>query len=187
MSDPWIYTTLRSTGLVLASACLLAQSACGSQPRDQEQAEAVAAADEEERGENPHLNASDLCALVPLRDVVAAAGGTDPARTEVGASAPASCRYFFNVPDPSGSRQASAALQMLSDFSMEKMGAGATAQDVPGLGDEAWAKPFADSYLLYARRGDLVFSVNVSGVRDERRAETANAVARVVLAALGPG
>jgi hypothetical protein len=75
---------------------------------------------------------------------------------------------------------------MLSDFSMEKRGAGATAQDVPGLGDEAWAKPFADSYLLYARRGDLVFSVNVSGVRDEHRAETANAVAKAVLAALAP-
>ena len=66
------------------------------------------------------------------------------------------------------------------------MGAGANAQDVAGLGDEAWAKPFTDSYLLYARRGDLVFSVNVSGVREERRAETANAIAKVVLAALRP-
>ena len=186
MSDPWIHTTLRGTGLVLASVCLLAQTACGSQPPDQEQAETVAAADEEERGENPHLNASDLCALVPLRDVVAAAGGTDPARTEVGASVPASCHYFFSVPDGSGARQAAAELQMLSDFRMEKMGAGATAQDIAGLGDEAWAKPFTDSYLLYARHGDLVFSVNVSGVRDENRAETANAVAKVVLAALAP-
>lgn len=128
MSDPWVHTTLRGTGLVLALACLLAQSACDSPPRDE--AEAVAAADEEERGENPHLNASDLCAIVPLRDVVAAAGGIDPVRSEAGASQPASCHYFFDVPDPSGARQAAAALQMLDGFSLERMGAGDAAQDI---------------------------------------------------------
>jgi hypothetical protein len=177
----------RATGLVLALVCLLMQGACDSAPPDQESAAAEAdEADEGESGENPYFNADDLCALVPLQDVVAAAGGTEPVRSETGTSAPASCHYFFDVPDPYGARQAGAALQMLSDFRLEKMGSGDDAVDIPGLGDEAWATPFTDSYLLYARRGDLVFSVNVSGVRDERRAETARAVAEVVFAALAP-
>lgn len=185
MSDAGFRTTFRGSGLVLALGCLLTQGACDSAPPDQAPA-AAAAADEEERGENPYLNADDLCALVPLPDVVAAADGTEPVRSEAGTSPPASCDYFFDVPDPYGARQAGASLQMLDGFGLERMGAGDEAQDIFGLGDEAWAKPFTDSYLLYARSGDLVFSVNVSGVRDERRAETARAVAEVVIAALAP-
>jgi hypothetical protein len=185
MRDIGFRTRLHGTGLVLALVCPLIQGACDSAPPDR--APATAEADEEETGENPYLNADDLCALVPLQDVVAAAGGTEPTRSEAGTVPPASCDYFFDVPDPYGARQAGAALQMLDGFGLEKMGAGDAAQDIPGLGDEAWAKPFTDSYLLYARRGDLVFSVNVSGVRDEGRAATARAVAEVVLAALAPG
>jgi hypothetical protein len=38
--------------------------------------------------------------------------------------------------------------------------------------------------VLYARRGNLVFSLNVAGVRDDARPAVARAIAEVVLAKL---
>jgi hypothetical protein len=75
----------------------------------------------------------------------------------------------------------SATLQMLDGFSMERMGAGANAVDVSGVGDEAWSRSFTDTYLLYARRGGLVFSINVAGGNSETWPDQARAIAEVVL------
>lgn len=179
--------TAGSPGLALPFIVMLS-TACDSAPPDGagDEAGAVEEAMDEEPGENPYWNAGDLCSLVPLQDVAAAAGGNEPMRTEAGTSSPSSCDYFFEVPDPYGPRQARASLQMLSDFRLERIGVGDAAEDVPGLGDEAWASPHTDSYLLYARRGNVVFSVNVAGVRDENRARTARAVADVVITKLPP-
>lgn len=132
---------------------------------------------------NPYLEADDLCELLPVAQVAAAAGGSDPLTTETGSFPPASCRYFFDVSTPSGSRQSSATLQMLDSFSLERTGTGDRALDIAGLGDEAWARQFTDSYILYARRGDLIFSVNASGVNVDQ-AKIARAIAELVLAEL---
>jgi hypothetical protein len=70
---------------------------------------------------------------------------------------------------------------MLDGFSMERMGAGANAVDVGGVGDEAWARSFTDTYLLYARRAGLVFSVNIGGGNSESWPEQTRAIAEVVL------
>jgi hypothetical protein len=130
---------------------------------------------------NPHLNAADLCALVPASSVAEAAGGVEPLSSAADAGPPASCQYRFNVPAGTGARQMSATLQMLDGFSMERMGAGANAVDVAGVGDEAWSRSFTDTYLLYARRGGLVFSINVAGGNSETWPDQARAIAEVVL------
>jgi hypothetical protein len=146
-----------------------------------EEGDASAEATEETVAENPYLDAADLCALVPLSEVAEAAGGIEPLSSEADAGPPASCRYRFDVPEGTGVRQVSATLQMLDGFSMERMGAGANAVDVGGVGDEAWARSFTDTYLLYARRAGLVFSVNVSGGNSENWPEQTRAIAEVVL------
>jgi hypothetical protein len=138
----------------------------------------------EERGENPHLNADNLCALVPIAQVAAAAGGGEPFRAEPRSGPPASCRYFFDVPDAYRPRHASATLQMLSDFGLERIGAGAAATDIAGLGDEAWARSHTDSYLLYAKRGNLVFSVAVAGMSEDAWPDAARSIGEAVLATL---
>ena len=174
---------INELGVPLVVLALLALPGCKDEPSGDEDV-VSAGADEQQSGENPYLEADNLCELVPVGDVAAAAGGTEPFRTEAGTSPPASCRYFFDVPGPSGPRNASASLQMLSDFGLERTGAGEAAVDVAGLGDEAWARPHTDSYVLYVRRGNLVFSVNVAGVEEEDRPDAARAIAGVVLAAL---
>ena len=174
--------------MLLPALALLALSGCGGEQSDQttDDVPAVTESEEQPSGENPYWNAPNLCELVPVQDVVSAAGGTEPTRAEPGTSSPpASCRYFFDMPDPYGPRNASATLDMISGgFGLERTGAGSAAQDVAGLGDEAWARPHTDSYLLYARRGNLVFSLNIAGVRDDARPAVARAIAEVVLAKL---
>jgi hypothetical protein len=154
---------------------------CGGDNSSAEEDDASAAATEETVAENPHLDAADLCALVPQAAVAEAAGGIEPISSEANPGPPASCRYLFNVPEGTGSRQMSATLQMLSGFSMERMGAGANAVDVAGVGDEAWSRSFTDTYLLYARRAGLVFSVNVAGGNSANWPDQARAIAEVVL------
>lgn len=166
---------------------LPALAGCGGEQSEQTDDEVPEAAQsgEEPAGDNPYINAANLCELVPVQDVAAAAGGTEPLRTEAGTPPPASCRYFFEVPDQYGARQASATLDMISGgYNLERTGAGSEAQAIAGLGDDAWAREHTDSYLLYARRGNLVFSLNVAGLRDEARPAVARAIAEVVMAKL---
>jgi hypothetical protein len=171
--------------LSLGLLVLLLVSCTSERPEDDgalsSESEELAA---EGQGENPHLNADNLCGLVPVAQVAAAAGGREPLREEPGSGPPASCRYFFDVPDGSGVRHASATLQMLSDFGLERIGAGAAATDIAGLGDEAWARSHTDSYLLYARRGNLVFSVSVAGMNESAWPDAARAIGEVVLGTL---
>ena len=87
----------------------------------------------------------------------------------------------MGVSDPYGARSASATLQMLDGYDLERMGAGDTAMDIEGLGDEAWARSHTDTYILYVRRGSLVFSVNVSGGSEEAWPQAARSVAEVAL------
>jgi len=166
--------------LAAALLALLSVTGCGGgdEPAGEE---AVVQTESEDQplGENPYLEVDDLCARVPVEDVAAAAGGIEPLRSEQGTFGPASCRYFFDVADPSP-RQASATLQMLSGFGLERIGAGERATDITGLGDEAWAHALTDVYLLYVSRGDVVFYVSVA----DDKPEVAEAIARVVLAAL---
>lgn len=176
MRDPAI-----RCGIVVAAAFATLTVACDNEPAVEDDTASVAE-EEEVVGTNPHIDAADLCALVPLADVVAAVGGTEPTRAETGAFAPASCRYFFNLEDPSyGQRQMSASLQMLENYRLERMGAGEAALDVTDVGDEAWAKSFTDSYLLYASEGPLVFSINVGGGNSDRWPDLARSIAGVVL------
>jgi hypothetical protein len=153
---------------------------CGDNSSAEED-DASADATEEAVAENPHLNAADLCALVSVSDVAEAAGGIEPLSSEADAGPPASCRYLFDVPEGTGARHMSATLQMLNGFSMERMGAGANAVDVDGVGDEAWSRSFTDSYLLYVRRAGLVFSVNTAGGNSENWPAQTRAIAEVVL------
>jgi hypothetical protein len=173
----WPRALARSVLLIPASLLLVA---CGDKSSADDDSP-DAGVTEETVGENPHLNAADLCALVPLSEVAAAAGGIEPLSSEADAGPPASCRYRFSVPEGTGARQMSATLQMLDGFGLERMGAGANAIDVSGVGDEAWARSFTDSYLLYARRGGLVFSVNTGGGNSENWPEMTRAIAEVVL------
>lgn len=171
---------------LFACVVLIAVAACGAEQSDQsdEAAPDAAVTEEDASGENPYFSAANLCELVSVQDVAAAAGGIEPLRTEPGTPPPASCRYFFDAPDAYGPRNASATLEMMTDFDLERTGSGSAAQDVPGLGDESWARPHTDSYVLYTRRGNLVFNINVAGVRDEARATTARAIAELVLTKL---
>jgi len=146
-----------------------------------EAGDASAEATAETVAENPYLDAADLCALVPVSEVAEAAGGIEPLSSEADAGPPASCRYQFDVHEGTGVRHMSATLQMLDGFSMERMGAGANAVDVAGVGDEAWSRSFTDSYLLYARRAGLVFSVNTAGGNSENWPDQTRAIAEVVL------
>ncbi|MGH7503943.1 MAG: hypothetical protein ACREL7_19610 [Longimicrobiales bacterium] len=165
---------------VAAAFTVLSLAGCGEAPAVEEDM-APAGAEDSAGGANPHIDAADLCALVPLADVAQAAGGTEPLRSETGERAPASCRYFYDVADPYGARQASATVQMLDGYSLERMGAGNAAIDVAGVGDEAWARSHTDTYLLYTRRGPLTFSVNVAGGNSDNWPQMARAVAEVVL------
>ena len=164
-------TVTAITALILAG--------CGGETPDVEEDMGADPPDAVTEGPNPHLEAADLCALVPLSDVAQAAGGTG-SETETSARTPASCRYFFDVPEGTGQRQASATVQMLDGYGLERTGHGDSAIDVPGVGDEAWAVSHTDSYLLYTRRGPLVFSVNVAGGNSDRWPDMARAVAGVV-------
>jgi hypothetical protein len=188
MTQSRVHASTARFSRLLTAVALLALSGCGGEQSEQtgDDAPAVTRSEEESSGENPYWDATNLCELVPVQDVVSAAGGTEPMRAEPGTSPPpASCRYFFDMPDPYGPRNASATLHMISGgFGLERTGAGSAAQDVAGLGDEAWARAHTDSYLLYARRRDLAFSLNVAGVRDDARPEVARAIAGVVLAKL---
>lgn len=133
---------------------------------------------------NPHIDA-DICALIPLEDVIAAAGAVGPGETEASNSVPTSCRYLFRLPETPSQPQASASIQMLDDFELERLGAGDRAEDVAGLGESAWALPFTDSYVLHVQRGDLVFSVNVASTGDDAQEPViARAIAELVLALL---
>jgi hypothetical protein len=133
---------------------------------------------------NPHIDA-DICALIPLEDVIAAADAIGPGETEASNSTPTSCRYLFRLPETASQPQASASIQMLDGFELERLGAGDRAEDVSGLGDSAWALPFTDSYLLYVQRGDLVFSVNVASTGDDAQEPViARAIAELVLGLL---
>jgi hypothetical protein len=165
---------------VLLVPVSLLLTACGDNSSTEDD---VASAEEAEEtvGANPYFDAADLCTLVPLSEVVTAAGGIEPTSSEADGGPPASCRYRFEVPEGTGARQMSASLQMLDGYGLERIGAGADAIDVAGLGDEAWARPFTDSYLLYASRGDLVFSLNVAGGNSENWPGMARAIAEVVL------
>jgi hypothetical protein len=162
---------------------LLALPACGEE-RPNEDGAIDDAEDEQAFGVNPYLETEDLCALVTVEQVAAAAGGIEPLRGEKGTFGPASCRYFFDVPDPYGPRQASATLQMLSDFGLERIGAADAAIDVADLGGDAWAREHTDTYILYVRDEALVFSVNVAGGRDANWPEAARRIAELVLAEL---
>jgi hypothetical protein len=162
---------------------LLALPACG-EDRPNEAGSIDDAEDEQAFGENPYLQSEDLCSLVTVEQVAAAAGGIEPLRSEKGTFGPASCRYFFDVPDPYGPRQGSATLQMLSDFGLERIGAASAAIDVAGLGGDAWAREHTDTYLLYVRDEALVFSVNVAGGSDANWPEAARKIAELVLAEL---
>ena len=173
----WPRVLARSVLLIPVSLLLVACGDKSSADDDGPSAEGT----EETVAENPHLNATDLCALAPLSEVAAAAGGIEPLSSEADAGPPASCQYRFNIPAGTGSRQMSVTLQMLDGFGLERMGAGANAIDVAGVGDEAWARSFTDSYLLYARRAGLVFSVNTGGGNSENWPETTRAIAEVVL------
>jgi hypothetical protein len=172
--------TRSAIGFVTAGAfTVLTLAGCGDAPAVEE--DTVPAATEDETAvANPHINAADLCALVPLADVAQAVGGTDPLRSETGESAPASCRYFFDVADPYGAQHVSATVQMLEGYDLERMGSGNAAIDVAGVGDEAWAVSHTSSYILRTRRGPLVFSVNVAGGNSDRWPQMARAVAEVV-------
>jgi hypothetical protein len=161
--------------VIAAAFTVLTLAGCGGEAPELEEDMAADAPEDAADGPNPHVNAADLCALVPLADVAQAAGGTGT-RTETGARAPASCRYFFDTTDPS-SRQASATVQMLEGYSLERTGHGDRAIDVTGVGDEAWAVSHTDSYILYTRRGPLTFSVNVGGGNSDRWPDMARAVA----------
>ncbi|HSM59378.1 MAG TPA: hypothetical protein VK849_01220 [Longimicrobiales bacterium] len=170
----------------LLAALLAASAACGGDapPPDAAESGEDAGEVEESFGTNPYWDAGDLCALVPLADVAEAAGGIEPFSAEADETPPVSCRYFFDAPDPSGPRSTSATLQMLDGYGLERIGAGDSAIDVDGVGDEAWGHLLPDTYILYARRGDLVFSVNVAGGGEEEWPEMARSIAEVVLAHL---
>jgi len=176
-----------STTLALL-AVVFALSGCGETQTEgpTRQTPRPAEAEPAEFRENPYLQ-GDLCALLPLEAVMAAAGGTEPISSEGDASPRASCRYVFRYKAPSGlSVQAGATIQMLNGFELERESAGEAAHDVPDLGDDAWGRAHTDSYILYARRGDLVFSVNVGGNIEGERPRVARAVAALVLAKLKP-
>lgn len=132
-------------------------------------------------GENPYLDA-DLCSLIPLDAVTEAAGGAGPIETEPSDSPPASCRYTLELPEGTFPSTASIDIQMLSDFELERIGAGDDAVDVAGVGDEAWEHPHTDTLVLYVRRGDLVFWVAAAGGGDWTA--MTRGVAELVLATL---
>lgn len=132
-------------------------------------------------GENPYLDAK-LCSLISLQAVTQAAGGVDPKDAQPSDSPPASCRYRFGLPVGTFPSTAAIEVEMLSDYKLERAGAGASARDVAGIGDEAWERAHTDSLVLYVRRGDLVFRVIAAGGGDWT-AMTRN-VAKLVLATL---
>ena len=172
----------KRSGIEAATAAAFAAlmlAGCGEAPAVEEDSSPDVA--EADGGANPHLDAADLCALVPLAAVAQAAGGIEPMRTETGARPPASCRYFFDVAEGTGARHMSATVQMLTGYGLERTGAGDAAIDVAGVGDEAWGRSHTGSYLLYARRGPLVFSVNVAGGTGDTWPPMARAIAGVVL------
>ena len=175
--------SINQFGVAWLLLALLALPACGDE-RPNEDGTIDEAEDEQAFGENPYLESEDLCALVTVEEVAAAAGGIEPLRSEKGTFGPASCRYFYDVSDPYGPRNASATLQMLSDFRLERIGAANAAIDVADLGGDAWAKELTDTYILYVRDEALVFSVNVGGGSDANWPEAARKIAELVLAEL---
>lgn len=132
-------------------------------------------------GANPYFDA-DLCALIPLDAVAEAAGELEPEDAESTGSSPASCRYTLGLPVGSFPSTTAISIQMLSSFTLERLAVGDAAQDVPGLGDEAWEHPLTDTHLLYVRRGDLVFWVAAAGGGDWT--QMTRSVAELVLSTL---
>lgn len=178
----------RSSATLALLVLVVALSGCGGTPAEEpiRQTPRPAEPQPAELRENPYLE-EDLCARLPLEAVMAAAGGTEPISSEGDPSPRASCRYVFRYKAPSGlSVQAGATIQMLNGYELERTSAGEAAHDVPDLGEDAWGRAHTDSYILYARRGGLVFSVNVGGNLEGDRPRVARAVAALVLAKLKP-
>lgn len=131
--------------------------------------------------ENPYWDA-DLCSLISLDAVAEAAGGLEPMESEPSDSPPASCRYVVGLPVGTFPSTAAIDVQMLSGFELERIGAGDAAQDVAGIGDEAWEHALTDTLVLYVSRGDLVFWVAAAGGGDWTA--MTRSVAELVLATL---
>jgi hypothetical protein len=90
-------TALRWSRAQVSSALLipvtLLMVGCGDNSADDVD-DAPAAETDETVAANPHLNAADLCALVPASSVAEAAGGVEPLSSAADAGPPASstCR-----------------------------------------------------------------------------------------------
>jgi len=133
--------------------------------------------------ENPYGDA-DICALVPVEAVAEAAGGLEPFETE-SESSPASCRYLFQVAEGTILWDSALTIEMLNSFELERVAAGDSAEDIAGLGDEAWARALTGDYILYVRRDDLVFRVStLTRPSTYDPAAATRAVADLVLATL---